>query len=161
MKKALDVKHINPFLQSSVSVIEMTTQTKLEVGKPELSSMKFPNNTFILQVGITGVLKGQVLLAMTESDAKEIASKMMMGMPVTELDEIASSALGELSNMIMGNTATLFSSQGILMDITPPISLHGDNLKLQMDIPALKIPLMYSGEEKIGIYLCVTQDDEE
>lgn len=158
MKKALDVKHINPFLQSSVSVIEMTTQTKLAVGKPELSSMQFRNNTFILQVGVTGVLKGQVLLAMTVDDAKFMAGKMMMGMPVNELDEIASSALGELSNMIMGNTATLFASQGIAMDITPPISLCGENLRLQIDIPALKIPLTYEGREMIGIYLCVTQD---
>lgn len=158
MKKALDVKHINPFLQSSVSVIEMTTQTKLAVGKPELSSMEFTENTFILQVGVTGVLKGQVLLCMSEADAKDMASKMMMGMPVNDLDEMASSALGELSNMIMGNTATLFASQGIAMDITPPISLFGKNLKLQIDIPALKIPLIENGKEKIGIYLCVTQD---
>lgn len=158
MKKALDVKHINPFLQSSVSVIEMTTQTKLTVGKPELSSMEFRDNTFILQVGVTGVLKGQVLLAMTEDNAKAMASKMMMGMPVNELDEMASSALGELSNMIMGNTATLFAGQGIAMDITPPISLFGENLKLQIDIPALKIPLTENGAEIVGIYLCVTQD---
>lgn len=158
MKKALDVKHINPFLQSSVSVIEMTTHTKLAVGKPELSTMEFIDNIFILQVGVTGVLKGQVLLCMSEDNAKEMASKMMMGMPVNELDEMASSALGELSNMIMGNTATLFASQGIAMDITPPISLFGKNLKLQIDIPALKIPLIENGKEKIGIYLCVTQD---
>lgn len=158
MKKALDVKHINPFIQSSVSVIEMTTQTKLDVGKPGLSTMEFHDNIFILQVGVTGVLKGQVLLAMNEENAKIMASKMMMGMPVEKLDDMASSALGELSNMIMGNTATLFASLGIAMDITPPISLFGDNLRLQIDIPALKIPLMQNGEEKIGIYLCVTQE---
>ena len=135
MKKALDVKHINPFIQSSVSVIEMTTQTKLDVGKPGLSTMEFHDNIFILQVGVTGVLKGQVLLAMNEENAKIMASKMMMGMPVEKLDDMASSALGELSNMIMGNTATLFASLGIAMDITPPISLFGDNLRLQIDIP--------------------------
>lgn len=158
MKKALDVKHINPFLQSSVSVIEMTTQKKLAVGKPELSSMEFKGNIFMLQVGVTGALKGQVLLTMHEDAAKDLASKMMMGMPVEQLDEMASSALCELSNMIMGNAATLFASQGIAMDITPPISLFGDNLKLQIDIPALKIPLIENGEEKIGIFLCVTQE---
>lgn len=158
MKKALDVKHINPFLQSSVSVIEMTTQTKLAVGKPELSTMEFSENTFILQVGVTGVLKGQVLLCMKEANAKDMASRMMTGAPVNDLDEMASSALCELSNMIMGNTATLFASQGIAMDITPPISLFGMNLKLHVDIPALKIPLIENGSEKIGIYLCVTQD---
>lgn len=158
MMQALDVKHINPFLQSSISVIEMTTQTKLAVGKPSVAKLIFPEETFILQVGVTGVLKGQVLLVMSEASAKMMASKMMMGMPVETLDEMACSALGELSNMIMGNTATLFSTQGILMDITPPISLHGKNLSLQIDIQALKIPMMDNGSEVISLYLCVTQE---
>ena len=158
MMQALDVKHINPFLQSSISVIEMTTQTKLAVGKPSVATLEFQDNTFILQVGVTGVLKGQVLLVMSEANAKAMASKMMMGMPVDTLDEMACSALGELSNMIMGNTATLFSTQGILMDITPPISLHGSNLKLQIDIQALKVPMLDNGTEVISLYLCVTQE---
>lgn len=159
MKKALDVKHINPFLQSSLSVIEMTTQHKLIVGKPSVVALEFPDNTFILQVGVTGVLKGQVLIVMSDERAKEIASKMMMGMPVEQLDDMACSALGELSNMIMGNTATLFSTQGIHMDITPPISLHGEHLKLQIDIPALKVPLMDGDIERLALYLCVTQEN--
>ncbi len=158
MMQALDVKHINPFLQSSLNVIEMTTQTKLTVGKPSVATLEFPDNTFILQVGVTGVLKGQVLLVMSDQSAKDMASKMMMGMPVEQLDEMACSALGELINMIMGNTSTLFSTQGILMDITPPISLHGSNLKLQIDIQALKVPLIDNGNEVLSIYLCVTQE---
>lgn len=158
MMQALDVRHINPFLQSSLNVIEMTTQTKLTVGKPTVATLEFPDNTFILQVGVTGVLKGQVLLVMSDQHAREMASKMMMGMPVEQLDEMACSALGELINMIMGNTSTLFSTQGILMDITPPISLHGTNLKLQIDIQALKVPLMDNGVEVLSLYLCVTQD---
>jgi chemotaxis protein CheX len=158
MMQALDVKHINPFLQSAISVIEMTTQTKLSVGKPTIARLEFPDDTFILQVGVTGVLKGQVLLVMSDSNAKQMASKMMMGMPVETLDEMACSALGELSNMIMGNAATVFSTQGILMDITPPISLHGKNLKLQIDIQALKIPMMDGANEIISLYLCVTKE---
>ena len=150
MMQALDVKHINPFLQSCISVMEMTTQTKLSVGKPSVSMLEFPNETFILQVGVTGVLKGQVLIAMTEERAKYIASKMMMGMPGDELNEMACSALGELSNMIMGNTATIFSTQGIFMDITPPISLHGSNLKLQIDIQAFKVPMLENGQEVVS-----------
>ena len=156
--QALDVKNINPFLQSAISVIEMTTQTKLSIGKPSVATLDFPDETFILQVGVTGVMKGQVLLVMSEENAKNMASKMMMGMPVAELDEMACSALGELSNMIMGNTATLFSRQGILMDITPPISLHGKNLKLQIDIQALKVPMCDNGEEKISLYICVAKE---
>ncbi len=43
-----------------------------------------------------------------------------MGMPVTELDDMATSAISELGNMIMGNAATIFSTKGIVIDITPP-----------------------------------------
>lgn len=158
MMQALDVKHINPFLQSSISVIETTTQVKLAVGKPTIAKLEFPNDTFILQVGVTGVLKGQVLLVMNDENAKQMASRMMMGMTVNELDEMACSALGELSNMIMGNAATLFSAQEIFMDITPPITLHGTNLRLQIDVQALKIPMLEGAEEKIAIYLCVKKE---
>ena len=158
--KALDVRHINPFLQATLSIMEQIAQLKLAVGKPGVGSLEFPNDTFIIQVGVTGVLKGQVLLVMTEEKAKKIASLMMMGMPVESLDDIATSALCELCNMIMGSTATLFSTQQMVMDITPPISLQGQNLKLQTDAQALKIPMSADGEEMITLYLCIGEDDQ-
>lgn len=156
--KKLDVKHINPFLQSCITIVESTTQVKLQVGKPSVSDLCFDDNSFILQIGVTGVLKGQVLLVMSENNAKLMASKMMMGMPVDTLDEMASSALSELGNMIMGNTATIFSTQGIMMDITPPMAMSGSKIKLQSEITALKIPLFDNDSELIGLYLCVAQE---
>ena len=67
--KALDVRHINPFLQATLSIMEQTTGLKLAVGKPGVGNLQFPNATFILQVGVTGVLKGQVLLVMNEDNS--------------------------------------------------------------------------------------------
>lgn len=157
--KTLNVAHINPFLQSSMSVLDMMTQTKIAVGKPGIAKLSFPGTTVILQVGVTGVLKGQVLIVFTEDNAKLMASKMVMGMPVETFDEMASSALCELSNMIMGNTATLFSSMNIAMDITPPISMHGQNLLLKTDAQALRIPMNENGNELFSLYLCIGEDD--
>lgn len=157
MKEGLDVKHINPFLQASLSIFDSMLQLKLTVGKPQLSSLSFDGETFILQVGITGEMKGQVLLAMSVSSAMGIASKMMCGMEISQLDEMSRSALGELSNMIMGNTATLFSTQGVLIDITPPLSMLGNRLMLQANVQALKVPLILDGNEFLSIYICVTK----
>ena len=42
-----------------------------------------------------------------------MASKMMMGMPVTALDDMSISAISELGNMIMGNAATILLNKGI------------------------------------------------
>ena len=82
MKQGVDVKYVNPFLQSSLSIFESMVQMKLGVGNPQVSSLKFENTTFLIQVGVTGEMKGQVLLAMTVEHAKEIASRMMGGMEV-------------------------------------------------------------------------------
>lgn len=158
MSSSIDVKHINPFLQSSISVVESVTQVKLTVGKPEITDFHLKELTYAIQVGIVGEMKGQVILAIEDDIAKEIASKMMFGMPVTELDEMSSSALNELGNMIMGNTATIFSTLGILIDITPPLAVYGSDLILKTDIDGLKIPLLNEGREYIGLYICVYQE---
>lgn len=158
MSSSIDVKHINPFLQSSISVVESVTKVKLTVGKPELTDFHLKELTYAIQVGIVGEMKGQVILAIEDDIAKEIASKMMFGMPVTELDEMSSSALNELGNMIMGNTATIFSTLGIFIDITPPLAVYGSDLILKTDIDGLKIPLLNEGREYIGLYICVYQE---
>lgn len=158
MRKALDVNNINPFLKATISVFENVTQLKLTVGRPALTDFSFKKPTYTITVGVVGQMKGQAVLAMELEHAKEIASKMMYGMPVTELDEMACSALNELSNMIMGNTATMFSTQGKLIDITPPISMLGTDLQIKSDIDPICVPMMLDGEEYLQLYICVYEE---
>jgi len=54
----------------------------------------------------------------------------MMGMPVNEIDEMAKSALSELGNMIMGNSATLLFNKGVKIDITPPSLVKGTAIEI-------------------------------
>ncbi len=155
----IDVRHINPFLQSSISIVESVTQVKMEVGKPEKTDFHLREMTYAIQVGVVGELKGQVILAMEEENAKDVASRMMFGMPVNELDEMSSSALNELSNMIMGNTATIFSTLGIIIDITPPLAVYGKDLQLKTDIDGIRVPMLKDGKEYISLYICVYKEN--
>lgn len=159
MKKALDVNNINPFLQSTISIFESVTQLKLTVGKPSLAEFEFGSPVYTITVGVVGQMKGQAVLAMEVANAKEIASKMMFGMPVADLDEMACSALNELSNMIMGNTATIFSTQGKIIDITPPIAMVGSDLKMKSDISPIAVPLLLDGKEYLKLYICIYEED--
>ena len=154
---SVDIKYINPFVKATVTVLDMLGMTGGKLGKPSLSDLKFPDNTFLIQVGVTGGMKGQVIIGMTEEKAKNTASVMMMGMPVEALDDMARSALGELGNMIMGNTATIFSTMDIVFDITPPLSMHGRDLKLQADTTAIKIPILINEVEHLSIFICINE----
>ena len=159
MKPTIDVKYINPFLQSSMSIVKSVAGLDLTVGKPGKTDFFLKELTYAIQVGVVGEMKGQVVLGIQDDKAKQIASKMMFGMPVETLDEMASSALNELSNMIMGNTATLFSTLGILIDITPPMAVYGKDLQLKTDIEGIKVPLMVDGDVWITLYVCVYMDN--
>ena len=138
MKPAIDVRHINPFLQSSISIMESVTQIKLAVGRPEVTDFNLRNTSYAIQVGVVGEMKGQAILVMSEDNAKEIASKMMYGMPIAEIDEMAASALNELGNMIMGNAATVFSTQGILIDIPHRLLCMAQILSLEAILMVLR-----------------------
>lgn len=155
MRKTMDVNNINPFLQSAIKIFESVAQIKIGVGKPFLAKFEFPNPVYTITVGIVGQMKGQAVLAMNVEVAKDIASKMMFGMPIEQMDDMACSALNELSNMIMGNTATIFSTQGKIIDITPPITMEGQNLKMQSDISPIAVPMLRDGKEYFTLYVCV------
>lgn len=151
----MDVNHINPFLQSSISVIQAVTQLSLTVGKPELSTFKLKDDMYVIKVGIIGEVEGQAILAFEEVNAKDVVSRMMMGMQVNQIDELAASALNELSNMIMGNTATIFSTKGISVDITTPVTCMGAEISIINEYKGVRVPLLKDGEEYIGLYIGV------
>lgn len=62
MRASIDVRHINPFLQSSISVMESVASVKLIVGKPEATDFNLRDASYAIQVGVVGEMKGQVIL---------------------------------------------------------------------------------------------------
>lgn len=101
----------------------------------------------VILIGVTGEMRGQVVLSIDEKKACEIASRMMMGMPVPELDDMAISAISELGNMIMGNAATVFSVRNIGIDITPPTVGRGTGKIYTMYTKNIAIPLLTDDSE--------------
>lgn len=141
MANLVDVNTINPFLSSAVSVIQMTSQMTPAIGKPSIQETSFTDDSVLIMLGITGQLEGQVIFEIKEESAKLLASKMMMGYEVTQLDDMSMSAISELGNMIMGNSATVFSTQGTLIDITPPAVARGNIVISRQYAVNLCIPL--------------------
>ncbi len=129
----MDVKNINPFIESFITVIPQLGFAKAHKGKLSLKGMDLIDSGVIIVVGIVGDIKGNVVYSIDIESAKKIASTMMMGMPVNELDEMAKSAISELSNMLTANAATIFSGLGTRIDISTPTLLHGENISIKMN----------------------------
>ncbi|HOP71865.1 chemotaxis protein CheX [Thermoclostridium caenicola] len=148
----MNVEYINPFIEASQSVLTMMTGNKPALGKVYLKKVPFQSDDIAVIVGLTGRIRGQVVISLSTSTALMVASAMMGGVALAELDEISKSAISELGNMIMGNTATILASRGIGIEITPPSLLVGQNMVITpAHMRTICVPLMLEGEKSIEI----------
>ena len=121
----MKAKYINPLIGSSKTVLENWINNKdILIGKPKLKKSPQKFNDILVNIGITGDIKGQVIFGFKYSTFFNIAGKMMMS-NIKEVNEMSKSAVGELVNMIMGHTSTSFSNNNVITDITTPVIYEG------------------------------------
>ncbi len=153
----LNAEHINPFLMTAKKILQDVCFVEVAIQKPVLKEATFGKDDWVIIVGVTGEMRGQVLIAMSEKNACAIASKMCMT-EIKEIDDFASSALSELGNMIMGNASTVFSSSGIGIDITPPTLSHGEVSFTSSYTKSLCVPMVFDGGG-IDLFLALKQEN--
>ncbi|WP_010251538.1 chemotaxis protein CheX [Acetivibrio cellulolyticus] len=154
----MNVEYINPFIEASQTVLKQAANIDAKLGNVTLKDSPYTSDSVVIFVGLTGKIRGQAVFSMTKNVALGIASAMMCGMPVTELDEISKSAISELTNMILGNAATILYSKGIGIEITPPSFLMGDNLQISpTKMKTICVPLLFNGEDQLEIDISVIE----
>ncbi|SHK65687.1 chemotaxis protein CheX [Tepidibacter formicigenes] len=140
-------EYLNSILESTKSVIDMVCQEDIKKGAPYIKNNPYSMNDISVNIGITGELKGQFVLSLTEDAVKYIASQMMGGMEISDI-EMGKSAIGELSNMIMGNAGTKLSELNKTIDITPPMIIEG---KVSISNPHQTISLPFKTKNNMEL----------
>lgn len=153
----INVEFINPFLIAATSIMKDMCQFDTQVGKPYVKTTEFDQESVVIMIGVTGELRGQVIIAFSLEVACDIASKMCM-MPVTELNELSMSAISELGNMVLGNAATILSTKGIGIDITPPSVCRGTMSITTTYVKNICIPLHYDGAKCIELDISLKRE---
>jgi len=148
----MNVEYINPFIEASQQVFQMMTGIKPTLGKVHLKNSPYSGDSIAVIVGLTGKIRGQVIISLSIDTAKSVASIMMGGMMLEELNDMAKSAISELGNMIMGNTATILFSRGIGIEITPPSLLTGEKIIISSSgMKTICVPLDLGENRKVDI----------
>ena len=128
----MDVKYVNPFIESFTAVMPQLGYNNIQEGNLSVKGQELVNSGVNIIIGIVGKMRGNVVYSINIESAKRIASTMMMGMPVEELDEMSKSALSELANMLTASAATNFYNLGLPIDISTPTLLQGENMSIKM-----------------------------
>ena len=134
---------VNPFIDAFTTVLpQMGFPTPQRTGMTVNQQNAVSQGVAVI-VGFTKEIWGNVVYNMSEETAKFIASTMMMGMPVESFDEMAQSAISEMSNMLTANAATNLTALGLEVDISTPSLTVGSDFQIKI-----------SNEQ----YLCVIMD---
>lgn len=153
----MDVKHVNPFIDAFTTVMPQLGFGNIQKGELSIKNEELTYSGIIVIVGIVGAVKGNVAYCMDMEGAKTIASTMMMGMPIDELDDMSRSALAELTNMLTANAATNFSDLGIPIDISTPTLLYGENISAKMSSNEVLCIQFFVEEHPIEISIAFQQ----
>ncbi len=97
-------------------------------------------------IGLTNGLEGNIAIGLPLEVALQLVSTMLGGVEVAELDEVGKSALGEISNMLVGSTMSSLSV-GSIIEFSPPTIAIGDEVFIMIsNSPASK--LFFRNNEK-------------
>lgn len=89
--------------------------------KPKELDIAYLEPAYAISVDYVKGLKGTNSLLLKKDDLLKIASQMMFGMEVTEVDELSESAICELMNQMMGASSTALASfLNLEVDISTP-----------------------------------------
>ncbi len=124
-----DIKRIiKAFALASQQVVSQMTDCKIEIGKAYEKKNTQPSYNFSFTIGVTGGYEGAVTMSLQEETAFFLASAMLGNKPIGKFDELAESAIRELSNTIVALAFTKLEDGGDqAVDITPPVFIKGDN----------------------------------
>lgn len=129
---SVDAKLVNPFIDAFMAVMPQIGFPTPKRTKVFLQDKNIISNGVVVMVGFTKQMRGNVVYNMNEDTAKFVASTMMMGMPVAELDAMAQSAICELSNMLSANSATNLTKMELEVDISTPSLTIGEGLSVKI-----------------------------
>ena len=155
----MKVENVNSFVQGAQSTLSMVSGQAGKLGNIFVKNPPYTSNGLSVIIGIVGDLQGEVIYTMDESCGLYLASKLMAGFTVTEMDEMSISAVREVANMISGNAASALFSHGVKVDITPPTFVNekqGDAFGfVTPGSKVLCMPLYLEGERifEIGLHL--------
>lgn len=122
----MNAKNINAILGAFTNVMPQLGLSEISKKGVKVLDKYVISKGVVIIIGLIGDVKGNLIYNISLEDAKKIASAMMMGMDVGDFNEMAQSAVSELTNMLTANAAMNFANENINVDISTPTLIVGE-----------------------------------
>ena len=151
----MDAKQMAPFLDALANIMPQLGFQEVRRGGLHLEQERLSSKGVMVIIGLTEMLRGNIVYNFSLDTARAIASTMMMGMPVPELDDMAQSAISELGNMLAANASILMEGQGVSMNISPPTLIVGESVQARIGAEKRLVVEMFVDNNLVEVDIAV------
>lgn len=151
----MQANQINAILSGTRGVLENHLGMQVMPGKPSMQMNPIFSGQVSVIVGMTGTLKVDLILGMTQKSVCAIIGKMFGGMEVQEIDDMGWSAFSEFGNWVGAACCTELINNGYDVNITPPIINEGES-KFRSVHKFISIPFQVE-ENEIMVHISAQQ----
>ena len=142
----MKAEYVNPFLEATVSVLKIMASLEVVPGKPFIKKESPACGDVSGIVGITGETEGSLCITFSRGCILRVVSTWF-GEEAKEINDEVKDAVGELSNMISGDSRRRLQEVGFTFHGSVPsvISGPGHEVKHITPGPVLSIPFSLNG----------------
>ena len=138
----MDAKYITPFIDAAEAVFQEFFQLKPEIRKPywvEPSDIKEWEVSAI--IGIAGETRGCVVLSFSKMAAEKLTA-ILVGRPISVLDDDVVDTIGEVVNIIAGNAKKGLEQYKLMISLPSVVRGREHNITFGgKAIPVIGIPM--------------------
>ena len=121
----MKAEYANPFITAAVKTFKKELGINLNRNSINVKKSPVPSKDISIVIGVTGLVKGQVVYSMDENVAISVAKTMLPGRLPAELKKFTNSSISELANIITGQASIILAGENDRIDITPPAVFTG------------------------------------
>lgn len=144
----MKVEWINPFLSATVDTFSRMAKLKVTAGKPYLFTDQQNNKDISGVIGLSGTLKGAVVIGMPESVALAMVHRLI-GAKYDKLTPEVSDGVGELANIIAGYAKKDISGEELQIALPTVVFGPRHTVSMPSDVPVVVIPF----ESELGPFV--------
>ena len=139
----MNVKFINPLLESTIRVLNTMAFMEIEPGKPQIKKDKTVNGDVTGLIDLKGAgISGWMALSFEKATILGVV-KNMLGDDLDDIDETVADCVGEITNMVTGGAKADYANLDIDIDLARPVVLVGRDQELECSQPGQSILLPF------------------
>ena len=117
---------LKPLIDAATTVLETMAFTPVHAGQPYVKEDSIARGDVSGIVGLTGEARGTLSVSFTEESILQVVSSML-GEKIEEMNEDIRDAVGEITNMISGQSRRMLEEKGRLVEAAIPTVIMGKN----------------------------------